>query len=136
MRFSGAGMPASLSISIAFALAACLSRPWWRTIVSVICEEMRRKGFKEVMGSWKIMEILLPLIRLMSLAGILSRSSPMKRISPPAILPGGLGIMLMIERLVTDLPEPDSPTMPRVSPLRSSKLTPSTALTIPSSVLK
>ena len=44
--------------------------------------------------------------------------------------------MLITERLVTLLPDPDSPTMPRVSPLRSSKLTPSTAFTMPSSVLK
>ena len=36
----------------------------------------------------------------------------------------------MIERLVTDFPEPDSPTTPSVSPGRSSKLTPSTARTV------
>ena len=43
-------------------------------------------------------------------------SCPSKRISPETILPGGLGIRRMIERFVTDLPEPDSPTMPSVSP--------------------
>src|SRR2546423_768388 len=42
----------------------------------------------------------------------------------------------MIERLVTDFPEPDSPTMPKVSPRFRSKLMPSTALTVPSSVSK
>ena len=35
---------------------------------------------------------------------------------------------------VTLLPEPDSPTIPSTSPRASSKLTPSTARTIPSSV--
>ncbi len=38
--------------------------------------------------------------------------------------------------LVTDLPEPDSPTMPMVLPRSSRKLSPSTDLTSPSSVGK
>src|SRR6185437_8253401 len=38
--------------------------------------------------------------------------------------------------IVTLLPEPDSPTMPRVSPSETLKETPSTARTTPSSVLK
>src|SRR5688572_33293668 len=43
--------------------------------------------------------------------------------------PGGVGINLMIERFVTDFPDPDSPTMPSVSPRERSNDTPSTALT-------
>ena len=50
------------------------------------------------------------------------------------VLPGGVGTRPMIARLVTDLPEPDSPTMPSVSPGWISKLTPLTAWTTPSSV--
>ena len=42
----------------------------------------------------------------------------------------------MIVRQVTLLPEPDSPTMPSVLPSSTVNETPSTALTIPSSVLK
>src|SRR5437868_4443787 len=42
----------------------------------------------------------------------------------------------MIVRQVTLLPEPDSPTMPRVWPLSTLNETPSTARTTPSSVLK
>ncbi|MDZ7702469.1 MAG: hypothetical protein U5J98_10665 [Halobacteriales archaeon] len=42
----------------------------------------------------------------------------------------------MIDSAVTDLPEPDSPTMPRMSFSRTVKETPSTALTWPSSVKK
>ena len=38
------------------------------------------------------------------------------------------------DNIVTDFPEPDSPTMPRVSPRRKSKLTPSTARTVPQRV--
>jgi hypothetical protein len=39
---------------------------------------------------------------------------------------------LRMERAVTDLPQPVSPTRPRVSPFPMSKLTPSRALTTPS----
>jgi hypothetical protein len=37
----------------------------------------------------------------------------------------------MIERLVTDLPQPDSPTKPRVLPRSTVRLTPSTDFTMP-----
>src|SRR5215467_2510337 len=47
----------------------------------------------------------------------------------------GSGISRRIDSAVTDLPLPDSPTMPRLSPGWRSKLTPSTALIIPASVL-
>ena len=40
----------------------------------------------------------------------------------------------MTDRAVTDLPQPDSPTTPSVWARPMSKLTPSTALTVPSSV--
>src|SRR5215831_10513027 len=46
------------------------------------------------------------------------------------------GLRPMIERQVTLLPQPDSPTMPSVLPFSTEKLTPSTALTMPSSVRK
>ena len=42
----------------------------------------------------------------------------------------------MIVRHVTLLPQPDSPTIPSVLPFSIEKETPSTALTIPSSVRK
>jgi hypothetical protein len=46
------------------------------------------------------------------------------------------GFSPMIVRQVTLLPQPDSPTMPRVCPFSTEKETPSTARTIPSSVWK
>src|SRR6185503_18839823 len=61
---------------------------------------------------------------------------PRNMIDPETIFPGGSGISLMIERFATDLPEPDSPTMPSVSPGLTLKLMPSTAFTVPSSVSK
>ena len=40
------------------------------------------------------------------------------------------------QRAIVDLPQPDSPTTPSVSPAFSVKLTPSTALTAPTSLLE
>src|SRR5438874_11925840 len=54
---------------------------------------------------------------------------------PETILPGS-GIRRSTESAVTDLPHQDSPTMPSVSPLLTTKLTPSTALTTPPEVKK
>jgi hypothetical protein len=58
-------------------------------------------------------------------------STPSKRISPPAIRPGGMGMSRMTEAAVTLLPQPDSPTSPRVSPASIVMLTSSTALRTP-----
>src|SRR5207302_9407922 len=67
---------------------------------------------------------------------IFRMSRPRNAIEPETIFPGGSGIRRISERFATDLPDPDSPTMPSVSPCLTSKLTPSTALTTPSSVSK
>src|SRR5439155_557943 len=56
-----------------------------------------------------------------------NRSMPSNRISPPAMRPGGCGTKPMIDSAVTLLPHPDSPTMPRVRPVSSDRLMPSTA---------
>ena len=42
----------------------------------------------------------------------------------------------MIDKPVTDLPEPDSPTIASISLSPTLKLTPSTALSVPSGVVK
>src|SRR5205085_9978827 len=65
----------------------------------------------------------------------LSISSPSYRTEPSisALLRSTRPITV---RKVTLLPDPDSPTTPSVLPRSSSKLTPETALTIPSSVRK
>src|SRR5438034_4353931 len=62
-----------------------------------------------------------------------SRSRPLKRTLPRAMRPGGW-TRRMIDSAVTDLPLPDSPTRPSVSPARISKLTSSTAGTGPRAV--
>src|SRR5437016_13195175 len=58
--------------------------------------------------------------------GRLSMRRPARRISPPAMRPGG-SIRPMIARPVTDFPAPDSPTTPSTSPLAMSKEIPSMA---------
>ena len=90
-------------------------------------------GFSELIGSWKIIAMRLPRILRISSSDIETMSWPSKRICPATMRPGGEGIRRRIDRFVTDFPEPDSPTMPSVLPRSRSKLTPSTALTTPSS---
>ena len=68
-------------------------------------------------------------------SGTSSRSRPSSRISPSTIQPGGLTSPIT-DRAETDFPQPLSPTSPRVRPLSSTKLIPSTARTTPSSVKK
>ncbi len=72
----------------------------------------------------------------MSASLMVSSDLPLKSASPPSILPGGIGISRISVIAETDLPEPDSPTTPSVSPLSRSNETPSTALTTPSRVWK
>src|ERR671936_2169061 len=66
---------------------------------------------------------------------IVSRSWPLN-IAEPLDIVFRFAFSPMIVRQVTLLPEPDSPTIPSVSPFAIEKVTPSTALTIPSSVRK
>src|SRR5215831_11196494 len=97
---------------------------------------MVKAGLSEVIGSWKIIEILLPRSSRSCAAGRPTRSVPSNRIAPPAIRPGGRGTRPMMLCAVTLLPQPLSPTTPRVRPAKSVKLTPSTARNSPSSVAK
>ena len=63
-------------------------------------------------------------------------SPKFSRIAPPVICPCGRCNSCISDRLVTDLPQPDSPTTPTVLPWGTSKDTPLTALTTPMSVKK
>src|SRR3954466_13471843 len=77
----------------------------------------------------------LPRMARISRSESCSRSLPWKRIEP-AILPGGSAISRISDIEVTDLPQPDSPTMASVSPALTWKETPSTARLTPSGVRK
>src|SRR5579864_8552244 len=117
-------MPTLPSIAMAEVIAFLESTPWWSRSGSATCHPVRYTGFREVIGSCKIIAISVTFVR----------SWPLNRTLPPTILPGRCSRMML--SAVTDLPQPDSPTMPSVSPGFSSKETPSTALTMPSLVAK
>ncbi|MCY1560203.1 hypothetical protein D9M68_973140 [compost metagenome] len=66
----------------------------------------------------------------MSSNGRLSMRRPFSRISPEATRPGGSSRPMM-EAPVSDLPAPDSPTTPRISPGAMSKEMSSSARKVP-----
>jgi hypothetical protein len=73
------------------------------------------------MGSWKIIEILLPLIFLIASSGSDNRliqlfPSSENRISPFLYTAGGEGNNCSTDKEVTVFPDPDSPTIATVSP--------------------
>src|SRR3954462_11383659 len=86
-------------------------------------------------GSWKIIPTSRPRRRRISASERVRRSVPLSQISPVTLAYFGLCRPRIAED-ETDLPEPDSPTIPRVLPDDSAKSRPSTALTIPSAVVK
>jgi len=104
-------------------------------LASTSCRPIVWTGFSEVIGSWKIIAMSLPRISRSFFGLIPIRFSPFQIASPLEIVVLRL-FRPMIVRQVTLLPQPDSPTIPSVLPFSTEKLTPSTALTIPSSVRK
>ena len=54
-------------------------------------------------------------------------STPRNKAVPRVMRPGGIGIKPMMLCTVTDLPQPDSPTIASVLPAATLKLTPRTA---------
>ena len=86
------------------------------------------RGLSDAYGSWKIICIVAaqrPQRRSGELRDVLAVEARSSRT---------VGVeQRMSRRAVVDLPQPDSPTMPSVSPRRTSKMTPSTACTAPTS---
>src|SRR3712207_961665 len=83
----------------------------------------RLRAFSDAYGSWKII-ISSRRIGRISARERCVMSRPWKTIRP------SVGSRRRItQRAIVDLPQPDSPTTPSVSPLRTLKLTPSTAFT-------
>ena len=81
------------------------------------------RGLSEAKGSWKIIWMSLRIGRKRD-SGMAAMSWPLNSSWPP-LMPTSFSRHLPM----VDLPEPDSPTMPSVSPRRTLKLTPSTACT-------
>ena len=88
------------------------------------------EGSRQLMGSWKIIAISRPMMRRRSLGAMVSRSMSLKRIRSARTVQ--LSFWMPTITLATRLlPEPDSPTSPRISPSFRVRLTLSTALTLP-----
>src|SRR4051794_13702896 len=131
-RFSGWGMPTMPSSSTARFRASPRSTLRCAWMVSTICSSIVRTGFRLVMGSWKIIAMSRPRISRTSDSSIVTRLTPSNSTSPPSIRPAGLGRSRMMARLVTLLPQPDSPTRPSRSPRATSNVMPLTAWIVPS----
>ena len=87
------------------------------------------------MGSWKIMAIFWPRMARISFSLHLVRSRPSNWMEPALMRAVSASSRRMVME-VTLLPLPDSPTMPRISPFSTVKLTPRTAWTSPEEVMK
>ncbi len=109
-------MRTTRSISIVLASASRLLSLRCSRTASEIWSPTVSTGLSEVIGSWKIIATSLPRILRISGSLLASRFSPRSVIVPLSMRPGGDGIRRMIESALTDLPEPDSPTMPSVEP--------------------
>src|SRR5690606_30329012 len=87
------------------------------------------------MGSWKIMAMSLPRKVRIFISERVRRSVPSNRMLP-VTWAGGSGNNRRIDMEVTDLPQPDSPTMATTSPSLMEKLIPLTARLVPSWLTK
>src|SRR4051812_34537755 len=91
-------------------------------------------GSSAVCGSWNSIAIRAPRTSRMSASSSSKRLTSPSIARPPVMCAGGESKIRSTARACTVLPEPDSPSTARISPLPSSYVTPSTALTTPSSV--
>ena len=89
-------------------------------------------GLSEVIGSWKIIAMRLPRMRAHLGFVELEEVAALEAHAAADGARGRGGSSRMIDSAVTLLPQPDSPTMPSVSPAWTSNDTPSTARTMPS----
>ena len=98
----------------------------WRPIVST--------GFRLVIGSWKIIAISRPRIPRSSSSESWSRSRPPKSAVPVGDAARARAGSRAARATVTLLPQPDSPTIPSVSPGAMSNEIPLTAWIVPREV--
>lgn len=97
----------------------------WISYGSPMMSPTVMRGFSEVYGSWKTIWMLRRTV-FIDLAESLVMSSPLNVIRPDVGSSRCTSIFATV-----DLPQPDSPTMPSVSPAARSNETPSTAFTAP-----
>ena len=120
---SGAGTPTFSSISIAPLAAWARFIPRWRRRASAICSPTRIMGLRLVNGSCITSAMPSPRTFCRLRSDRPTSSWPSSLIEPRVIRPGRWS-MPMIAKPVCDLPQPDSPTTPRVWPGSRSRETP------------
>ena len=132
-RRCGSGMPTRCSHSSASAAAAAPLATAWRSSTSTIWSPQVMTGFRLSAGSWKIMPMRRPRTSRIAYSGSASNSVP-----PCRTLPSGIhaasGSRRMMVSAVIDLPQPDSPTMAKVSPRRISMSMSSSGCTTPAAL--
>ena len=134
-RSSGLVMPTRVSSSMQRLRTSSLGMPGlWMSSASASWSPMENMGVRAESGSWKIIEMRAPRILDISSSLLPISSSPLSLTEPETRALSSRSPMS--ESAVTDLPEPDSPTIPRVRPPQRSKFTSRTAWTTPASVLK
>ncbi len=113
--------------------------PWWSRIDSPIWSPTVKTGFSEVIGSWKIIAISAPRMSRIVAAPAAARSMRVpsrraKSMRPDVMRPPPCSTRRITDSAVTDLPDPDSPTMATVSPRPTSNDSSRTACTTRSDV--
>ena len=127
------------SIRSASAVAPARSLPWCSRIDSPIWSPTVNTGLSDVIGSWKIIAISAPRIARIVAPSAVARSMRVpsgraKSSLPEVIRPPPCSTRRISDSAVTDLPDPDSPTIATVSPRPTSNDTSRTAFTVRSVV--
>ena len=130
-RSSGLGMFTIFRYLMASSLASLEESFLWCLMASTICLPTCLVGFKQVIGSWKIIETSLPRRRCISFSLAFTMSCSPRRTAPWGMRAGGMGFNFITVWAVTLLPQPDSPTMASTSPSCRENVTPRTAFTSP-----
>ena len=116
IRSFGERIPAISSSSSARSFASRLVHFLWIRTVSVICRPIFTAGFRQFRESWRIMAISRP--GCTGSAQTVIPSEETSALSPRSPITASIAVLF---------PEPDSPTMPTVSPSPTEKLIPSSA---------
>jgi hypothetical protein len=127
-RVSGDGMRTAFNSARARSHAALRRSPSCTRIGSATWLPIVNKGLSEAIGSCRIIAIFLPRISRISASDFVTRSSPLNSIRPPTMRAAGGNTRNNVSARVL-LPEPDSPTIPKVSPASRRSDTSSTART-------
>ena len=107
-------MPTRSSSSTARLRATPRLTCWWVVMASAIWSPTVYTGVRADSGSWKTIEMPRPRTFVHCLSLLPSSSVPLNCTEPVMRAERGSSPMTAIE--LTDLPDPDSPTMPSASP--------------------